>query len=104
MFDTSYNHLLTCPVHGKSPGCLLCRHVADKTVTTAVRSQTQGEEGVDYFCEQCSDRLWELGLEDVVAVCMHCARECVEGLTVYDLEDNPEGGDNRGMNNQEPKP
>src|SRR5262249_5170621 len=82
-----YNHLLTCPTHGKSPAGLLCRHVADKTATTAVRIQPQGQEGVDYLCEQCVVRAWALDIEDMVVVCMYCARECVKGLTISELDE-----------------
>jgi hypothetical protein len=88
---------LTCQTYGKSPGGVLCRHVADKTATTAFRIQAPGQEGVNYFCEQCAVRLWDLDIEDLVVACMHCTRECVKGLTVYELAEfarlnPPQGG------------
>jgi hypothetical protein len=82
--------LITCRTHGLSPGGVLCKHLAKKTANTAVRiPPPQGEEGTDYLCAQCAVHPWDLQPDDgdLVAACMHCARECVKSMAVYELDE-----------------
>jgi hypothetical protein len=82
--------LLTCRTHGLSSGGVLCKHVANKTATTAVRiPPPQGEEGADYLCAQCAVHPWDLqpGNGDLVSACLWCARDCVKDMMIYEMEE-----------------
>jgi hypothetical protein len=86
----SSTNLITCRTHGLNPGGVLCKHLANKTADTAVRiPPPQGEEGADYLCAQCAVHPWDLQPDngDLVAACMHCSRECVKGMAVYELDE-----------------
>jgi hypothetical protein len=78
--------LITCDEHGKSPGGVLCQHIANGSAKVAVRIPAPGEEGIDYLFEQCLTHPWDLQLGDIVTACVWCARNKTAGMTVIDLE------------------
>jgi hypothetical protein len=81
--------LVSCAVHGRSPGGLVCRRIYDGTARIAVLvPQPEGEEGHDYLCDRCVTHPWDLDLDsdDLLPGCMWCARLVTQAMTVLTLE------------------
>jgi DNA-directed RNA polymerase subunit RPC12/RpoP len=74
------NRLIQCSDGGHAPWCLVCTHVFEGTADSVVRIINEGPGQDDYICTDCAATLDDIGVEDLRAVCIHCARRLVEGL------------------------
>lgn len=72
-------NLVKCGDHGLAPGGVVCRHLLNRTATTwvAVKDVCPGlgpESDYDHLCPACVERFNDLGVDDLVTLCMHCIR------------------------------
>ena len=68
--------LITCRVHGRVPGCVVCRHLVEGTATEwrPVLPEDEGDQ-TDWICPECGDKFPEIPLDDLRLLCVFHARE-----------------------------
>ena len=72
--------LIKCGDHRYAPAVIVCRHLCDGTSTVWCPVDSDDPEiDHDWLCPECFERFAVLDVEDLVAVCMHCARRLVTG-------------------------
>jgi hypothetical protein len=71
--------LITYADHKFAPAVLICIHLFDGTSHDWCRVENAGGEADDWYCPDCLGRVYELGLDDLRVVCMHCARTLQQG-------------------------
>jgi hypothetical protein len=73
--------LITCKVHGRVPGCIVCRHLVEGTATEwrPVLPEDEGDQ-TDWICPECGDKFPEIPLDDLRLICIFHARE-LRGVT-----------------------
>ena len=73
--------LITCKVHGRVPGCIVCRHLVEGTATewrpVLPRPGVPEDEGeqTDWICPECGDKFPDIPLDDLRLLCVFHARE-----------------------------
>jgi hypothetical protein len=78
--------LITCSVHWRVPGCIVCGHLVEGTATKwrAVlrRPGVLEDEGhqTDWICPECGDKFPEIPLDDLRLLCVFHARK-LRGVT-----------------------
>ena len=79
--------LITCGDHRQAPACIVCRHISEGTALEAVKTPALPGEQSDYLCPVCAEHPWNLGIDDIVAVCIHCVRELTANMKVTGEDD-----------------
>ena len=73
--------LITCKVHGRVPGCIVCRHLVEGTATewrpVLPRPGVPEDLGyqTDWICPECGDKFPEIPPDDLLFLCVFHARE-----------------------------
>ncbi len=75
---------IRCGDHKYAPWCIMCRHIVKGTTTECVRvpmSEAGDDRQDDWLCPECFKKgPHGLTVDDLQAVCIHCARKLVIGL------------------------
>jgi hypothetical protein len=66
--------LIKCGNHQHAPGLVVCVHLFEGTSKQWCRLPSGDGEVDDWVCPDCFDRLFDLTVDDLRTVCMHCAR------------------------------
>ena len=69
---------ITCEVHGRTPGVIVCRHLFDGE--SKVWCPIVGGENNYWICPECGEKYPDIPLGDLRSVCMHHAREMREAI------------------------
>jgi hypothetical protein len=85
-------NLIHCGDGKMAPASMLCRHLVNGESDRWIQlPQPDGGEVFDYLCPKCLHRasMHNLGVEDLVTYCFHCAREMIEarGITPVSLDE-----------------
>ena len=76
-----YSKLIRCSDHKYAPWCVVCVHIMDGTTKECVRVPMSPGEQDDWLCPSCFRKGPDaLELDDLRAVCIHCARALVKEL------------------------
>ena len=71
--------LIRCADGDMAPAVIVCRPRAGGTSREWIEVPTDGSEASDWLCPECFDKGPEvLTVDDLAAVCMHCARRMRE--------------------------
>jgi hypothetical protein len=70
--------LVLCGDHQWAPASVVCVHLARGESREWIK--VLGVPGCDddWLCPACWDRIDEIGVDDVVTLCMHCSRQLRE--------------------------
>ena len=80
--------MVKCAEGGMKPAVLVCEHIADGIARLYVAIEVENSELHDYLCNYCflAVRDDSLDINELLAVCFHCARPMLEGLTEIKAE------------------
>jgi hypothetical protein len=73
--------LAMCDVHGRVPGCIVCRHLMEGTakewrpVLPRPGVPEDEELQTDWICPECGDKFPDVPTDDLCLACVFCARE-----------------------------
>ena len=88
-------NLVKCRDHKWAPWCIVCVHVANRLVKKCIACENDDGRQTDYLCRACADRLPEPSVDDLMCVCIHCARTIVAPLEVIRPE-NTDSSEQKG--------
>jgi DUF971 family protein len=116
------HELMTCPVHGRVPLCVICQHLGRSTDRALLRQlpaeirklavgldeaedvehewvqiSVPGAEVHDYCCSECREKLGDGSLEGLRPVCSFCVRLAMDHdgydwAYDWEVENSPPGG------------
>ena len=81
-------HMVECAEGGMKPALLVCKHIADGTAKLYVAIDVENSQMHDYLCNYCflAVRDDSLDIDELLAVCFHCAKPMLEGMTEIKAE------------------